>query len=145
MRERPTVTHEITDDDRTEARRRWRAASWDPDADNETVLAQALADARFAGFAAGLEERADEAHLAGYAEGLADGVDKGKASGFREGAAASRAVFEALFAGGPDTSIRTVWDESQAVPALGIGPLECASVPMNDLRGAFDEAERLEA
>ena len=52
-------------------------------------------------------------------------------------------VFEDLFAGGPDTSCRTVWDESEAIPALGVGPLECVSVPMADLRAAFDEAERL--
>jgi hypothetical protein len=34
----------------------------------------------------------------------------------------------ALFAGGPDTSCRTVWD----------GEIECVSVPIEDLRQALD-------
>lgn len=46
--------------------------------DQAAQLARALAEAREAGFAAGLEERADDAHAAGYAEGLADGIDKGR-------------------------------------------------------------------
>jgi hypothetical protein len=56
--------------------------------------------------------------------------------------AQTRRPFEDLFAGGPDTSCRTVWDESEAIPALGIGPLECVSVPLDDLRAAFRAAGR---
>jgi hypothetical protein len=49
-------------------------------------------------------------------------------------------VFTQLFNGGPDTACRTVWDHSEADFRLGIGPLECVSVPMEDLGRAFDEA-----
>lgn len=33
-----------------------------------------------------------------------------------------------------------MWDDAEAVPALGIGPTECVSVPLDDLRAAFAEA-----
>jgi hypothetical protein len=40
------VTAEPTPEDRVEARRRMRAASWDPEAENVDLIAQALADGR---------------------------------------------------------------------------------------------------
>lgn len=66
------------------------------------------------------------------AQAIADAEERGRERGVRP--------FRDLFAGGPDTPCRTVWDESEAVPALGIGPTECVSVPIDDLRAAFDEA-----
>jgi hypothetical protein len=67
---------------------------------------------------------------------LADAREQGRA----EGKALRDAVEEvlSLFAGGPDTVCRTVWDEREAVPDLGIGPLECVSVPLGDLRAVLD-------
>lgn len=43
--------------------------------------------------------------------------------------------FEDLFTGGPDTACRTVWDDG----------IECVSVPIGDLREAFDRAAALVA
>lgn len=63
---------------------------------------------------------------------LADAEESGRERGVRP--------FRNLFSGGPDTVCRTVWDDSEAVPALGIGPTECVSVPLDDLRAAFVEA-----
>lgn len=93
-----------------------------------------LNSARRDGFAAGLEERADEAHLAGYREGVT------------AGAAASRAVFEALFAGDPDTPCRTTYrrEPGEWLPGSMVPAVECVEVPLDELRLAFDEAERVE-
>lgn len=62
-------------------------------------------------------------------------------AGWKAAQAHALAPLRELFAGGPETSCRTVWDHSEAVPEFGIGPLECVSVPIDDLRDAFARAE----
>jgi rubrerythrin len=73
MRDRPTVTVQITDDDRDQAAEIVQALGF---VSSETI-ARALAEARVAGYTAGVEScegAADDAHESGYAEGIAAGL-----------------------------------------------------------------------
>lgn len=80
MTEPSTATHEIADGTLDELPLATELYDRARDVDPALVIAEitaCLAAARRAGFAAGLEERADEAHLAGYREGYADGMVEG--------------------------------------------------------------------
>lgn len=60
------------------------------------------------------------------------------------GHAAALDPFAALFAGGPDTPCRTTWRRppGHSLPGnIGL-TTECVEVPVDELRAAFDEAER---
>ena len=70
VRDEPTATQEIADDDRKRARELLTALGLSWPLETEINVARLLAETREAGFAAGLEERADDAHLAGYREGV---------------------------------------------------------------------------
>jgi hypothetical protein len=48
--------------------------------------------------------------------------------------------FRELFSGGPDTSCRTAYRPSAAAPECSAASIECAEVPLDDLRAAFVEA-----
>jgi len=94
----------------------------------ESKIAASLAAARRAGYAAGLEERADDTH----------------ASGHREGVEAAVAVFSSLFSGEPDTPCRTTWRPEGGLIGTALpATVECVEVPLDELRSTFDEAERL--
>jgi len=95
----------------------------------ESEIAASLAAARRAGYAAGLEERADDAHTSGH----------------REGVEAAVAVFSSLFSGEPDTPCRTTWrrEAGWSLPGAEVPLTECVEVPLDELRSTFDEAERL--
>ena len=64
------MTLEITDEDRRAARE--GAADIAGGMSAETVIAEALAEARAAGYEAGLAEGQDDAHASGYREAVAE-------------------------------------------------------------------------
>lgn len=61
-----------------------------------------------------------------------------------EGHAAALEPFEALFAGDPDTPCRTTWrrEPGHSLAGSAVPLVECVEVPIDELREAFDEAER---
>jgi hypothetical protein len=63
---------------------------------------------------------------------IADAEDRGRQRGVRP--------FRDLFAGGPDTSCRTVYREHDSIASIEVGPTECVEVPLDDVRAAFVEA-----
>lgn len=64
-------------------------------------------------------------------------------AGFKDGQTLALEPFRQLFNGGPDTACRTTWRDEGLPARYGVPRTECVEVPLDELRAAFDKAEKL--